>query len=124
MFQVPAAARGRPGQPGEAAYDPPVRAGGMRFSSLLSQLPSLPPDGPRDLADDPELRGAESLERAASGQLSFLEAGNALAGALASCGASALLIPADSALQQQASARNIAWVACSDPRLKIGRAHV
>ena len=74
----------------------------MRFSSLLSQLPSLPPDSPRDLADDPELQGAESVQRAGPGQLSFLESGSALTGALAESNAAALLIPADPALQQQA----------------------
>jgi UDP-3-O-[3-hydroxymyristoyl] glucosamine N-acyltransferase len=94
----------------------------MRFSSLLSQLPSLPEGSPRDLADDPELHGAESLERAAAGQLSFLESGNALAGALADCGAAALLIPADPALQQQASERKIAWVSSPDPRLTFAEA--
>ena len=52
-------------------------------------------------------RGAEALDRASSGQLSFLEPGNALATALAGSGASAVLIPARGdgaeALQQQAS---------------------
>jgi UDP-3-O-[3-hydroxymyristoyl] glucosamine N-acyltransferase len=94
----------------------------MRFSSLLSQLPSLPQDSPRHLADDPDLQGAESLDRAGAGQLSFLESGNALAGALAGCGAAALLIPADPALQQQACERKIAWVSSPDPRLSFAEA--
>jgi UDP-3-O-[3-hydroxymyristoyl] glucosamine N-acyltransferase len=94
----------------------------MRFSSLLSQLPSLLEQSPRDLANDPDLHGAESLERAGAGQLSFLESGNALASALEGCGAAALLIPADPSVQMQASAARIAWVACPDPRLAFAEA--
>ncbi|MEB3360544.1 MAG: LpxD N-terminal domain-containing protein, partial [Synechococcaceae cyanobacterium] len=94
----------------------------MRFSSLLSQLPSLQEGSPRDLAGDPDLHGAESLERAGAGQLSFLESGNALAGVLAGCGAAALLLPADPSRHEQASAAGIAWVSCADPRLAFAEA--
>jgi UDP-3-O-[3-hydroxymyristoyl] glucosamine N-acyltransferase len=98
----------------------------MRFSHLLSQLGQYTAETPHDLAGDPELSGAESLDRAASGQLSFLEPGNALAAALANTGASAVLIPARGedaeALRAQASARGLAWVALADPRLGFAEA--
>jgi UDP-3-O-[3-hydroxymyristoyl] glucosamine N-acyltransferase len=98
----------------------------MRFSSLLSQLGSVESDTLRDLADDPELQGAEALDRAAPDQLSFLEPGHALAAALRHTRAAALLIPARGeeaqALQHQASERGIAWVALADPRLGFAEA--
>ena len=94
----------------------------MRFSSLLSQLSALTPENPRDLAGDPEINGAESLDRASTGQLSFLEAGSSLAAALSGCGASALLLPPDPELQRLASERGIAWVSARDPRLAFAEA--
>lgn len=98
----------------------------MRFSHLLSQLSQFTAETPHDLAGDPELQGAEALDRAAGGQVSFLEPGHALAAALASTAASAVLIPARGeeaeALQRQASARGLAWVALADPRLGFAEA--
>lgn len=98
----------------------------MRFSHLLTQLSEVSEATPRQLGQDPELAGAESIERATAGQLSFLEAGSALAASLAATGASALLLPARGddalALQEQASARGLAWVALADPRLGFAEA--
>lgn len=98
----------------------------MRFSELLTQLSEVGEVTARQLAADPELSGAESIERASGSQLSFLESGNALAASLAATGAAALLLPARGeeaqALQQQASARGIAWVALADPRLGFAEA--
>lgn len=94
----------------------------MRFSSLLSQLSALTPDCPLDLGNDPELHGAQALDRAGDGQLSFLEPGNSLAAALAACGAAAVLLPPDPELQHQASERGIAWAALADPRLAFAEA--
>jgi UDP-3-O-[3-hydroxymyristoyl] glucosamine N-acyltransferase len=98
----------------------------MRFSRLLAQLACVASDGPRSLADDPELHGAEALDRAGAGELSFLEPGNALAASLAACNAGALLIPGRGeeaeALQRQASAQGIAWAALADPRLGFAEA--
>jgi UDP-3-O-[3-hydroxymyristoyl] glucosamine N-acyltransferase len=98
----------------------------MRFSHLLSQLGQFTAETPCNLAGDPEISGAEALDRACGGQLSFLEPGNALAAALASTAASAVLIPARGeeaeALQAQANARGLAWVALTDPRLGFAEA--
>jgi UDP-3-O-[3-hydroxymyristoyl] glucosamine N-acyltransferase len=94
----------------------------MRFSTLLTHLGEVGEATPRHLADDPDLTGAEALDRAGAGQLSFLEAGNALAAALAASGAAAVLIPADVELQDQATERGIAWVALQDPRLAFAEA--
>ncbi len=94
----------------------------MRFSSLLARIRAVEEDSPRNLADDPEIGGAEALDRAGAGQLAFLEAGSALSAALAATGASALLLPLDAELQQQASERGLAWVALKHPRLAFAEA--
>jgi UDP-3-O-[3-hydroxymyristoyl] glucosamine N-acyltransferase len=98
----------------------------MRFSSLLAQLSSVESGSRRELAADPELHGAEAIDRAGPGELSFLEPGHSLATSLGVCRAGALLIPARGeeaeALQRQASAQGIAWVALADPRLGFAEA--
>jgi UDP-3-O-[3-hydroxymyristoyl] glucosamine N-acyltransferase len=98
----------------------------MRFSSLLAQLSSVEAASARHLAADPEISGAEALDRAGAGQLSFLEPGHALSAALGESGAAALLIPARGeeagVLQQLATERGIAWVALADPRLGFAEA--
>ncbi|HYP04063.1 MAG TPA: UDP-3-O-(3-hydroxymyristoyl)glucosamine N-acyltransferase [Cyanobium sp.] len=98
----------------------------MRFSLLLNQLSEVGAASARHLAGDPELKGAQSLDRAGPGQLSFLETGNAMAATLAGSQAAAVLMPATGddapALQQQATAQGIAWVALKDPRLGFAEA--
>jgi UDP-3-O-[3-hydroxymyristoyl] glucosamine N-acyltransferase len=94
----------------------------MRFSDLLSQLSEVTESTPREVGGDPELLGAESLERAGASQLSFLEAGHALSLALAASSAAAVLLPLDPELQEAAQARGLAWVALKDPRLAFAEA--
>ena len=98
----------------------------MRFSQLLSQLSEVQAAGgiqslQHHLGEDPELGAAAALDQALSGQISFLEAGNALAAALNASGASAVLLPAKGneceAAQAEATAKGMAWVALADPRL-------
>ena len=99
----------------------------MRFSDLLNRLSEVQACGgleasalPHDLGQNPELQSAAALDQAQAGQLSFLESGNALAAALAASQAGALLLPAKgdegAALQAQASAAGMAWIALKDPR--------
>jgi len=94
----------------------------MRFSSLLARISEVAESSPRHLAADPELHGAEALDRAGSGQLAFLESGNALAAALSASAAAALLLPLDAELQQLATERGMAWVALANPRLGFAEA--
>ena len=89
----------------------------MRFSELLNRLGQVTGETPRHLASDPELQGANALDQAIPGQLSFLERGNALATALGNTRASAVLLPPDPDLQAIATAQGLAWVAFKDPRL-------
>ncbi len=95
----------------------------MRFSELLAALDSLQPEGARWLADDPPLEGAAPLDTARKGQLGFLEQNNTMAAALAHCGASAVLLPADAhPLHQLAQQQGIAWAAAAHPRLSFAEA--
>jgi UDP-3-O-[3-hydroxymyristoyl] glucosamine N-acyltransferase len=94
----------------------------MRFSRLLSLLPAVGEAQPRHLAEDPEIVGAESLERAGSGQLSFLEPGHAPAATLETTAAAAVLLFPDVDLQALASQRGLAWVAVPQPRLAFAEA--
>lgn len=98
----------------------------MRFSELLSRLTQVTVSSQRDLAGDPGIQGADSLDRAGPGQLCFLEEGNALARQLLTSKASAVLIPSGSSeasqLQIQASERGIAWVSLENPRLGFAEA--
>ena len=97
----------------------------MRFSTLLLQLAQqgvLTDAAPLHLADDPVLSGAAAVDQAIAGQLSFLEPGHQLSAALASCRASALLLPLDPELQQLAQQQGLALVALKDPRLGFAEA--
>jgi UDP-3-O-[3-hydroxymyristoyl] glucosamine N-acyltransferase len=94
----------------------------MRFSRLLSQLPEVGEGMLRHLADDPEILGAESLERAGPGQISFLEPGHAPAATLQTTGAAAVLLYPDPELQDLASGRGLAWIAVPQPRLAFAEA--
>ncbi|MEB3260442.1 MAG: UDP-3-O-(3-hydroxymyristoyl)glucosamine N-acyltransferase [Cyanobacteriota bacterium] len=94
----------------------------MRFSQLLGHLPSVAEATPRNLDPDPEILGAESLERAGAGQLSFLEPGHAPAAILEATAAAAVLLFPDAALQELASRRGLAWVAVAHPRLAFAEA--
>ncbi len=98
----------------------------MRFSHLLHQLSEVSDASLRHLAGDPEINGAQALDRAGSDQVSFLEAGNAMAAALSGSRAAAVLIPARGEeaeeLQRRASQQGMAWVALQDPRLAFAEA--
>jgi UDP-3-O-[3-hydroxymyristoyl] glucosamine N-acyltransferase len=94
----------------------------MRFSHLLSLLPAVEASTVRHLAEDPELEGAESLERAQAGQLTFLEPGHAPAATLETTAASAVLLFPDGHLQELASRRGLAWAAVPLPRLAFAEA--
>ena len=94
----------------------------MRFSELLGRLTQVSADTAHDPAGDPELVGAQALDQAGSGQLSFLESGNALVAALEGTKAAAVLIPIDAELQALATAQGLAWVALKDPRLGFAEA--
>ncbi|MAS26675.1 UDP-3-O-(3-hydroxymyristoyl)glucosamine N-acyltransferase [Synechococcus sp. UW105] len=90
----------------------------MRFSQLIANLQQGDAGlQAHQLASDPELRGAASLEKACADQISFLEKGSALATDLETSGVGAVLLPDQEDLKQLADQRGIAWAVLRDPRL-------
>jgi UDP-3-O-[3-hydroxymyristoyl] glucosamine N-acyltransferase len=84
---------------------------GLTTTSSLTTQPDL----------DPDISGVAAVDQATPGSLSYVE-GAKFARFIDSTAASALILPADSALQQRASDRGIAWLSVSDPRLGFARA--
>ncbi len=70
---------------------------------------------------DPEINGVAAIDQATAGSLSYVE-GEKFARLIQTTAASALILPVDQALQQQASDRGMAWLSTADPRLGFARA--
>ncbi|MBU6229127.1 MAG: UDP-3-O-(3-hydroxymyristoyl)glucosamine N-acyltransferase [Cyanobacteria bacterium REEB459] len=70
---------------------------------------------------DPEIWGVAAVDQATDGSLSYVE-GEKFARLIQTTAASALILPADPTLQQQASDRGMAWLSTADPRLGFARA--
>lgn len=99
----------------------------MKFSQIVTALgeavtaSSLAADGLAEKVSDPDLTALAPIHAATASTLSYIE-GPKFADAVATTGAGALLLPADPALQQKASDRQIAWVSVSNPRLVFAQA--
>jgi UDP-3-O-[3-hydroxymyristoyl] glucosamine N-acyltransferase len=94
----------------------------MKFSNLLLQLNISDQHSLLvDPACDPELHSLAAVEEALPGSLSYIE-GRKFAKLIETTGASAVILPPDPTLQQQASARQIAWVSSPEPKLLFARA--
>jgi UDP-3-O-[3-hydroxymyristoyl] glucosamine N-acyltransferase len=95
----------------------------MKFNEILEKLG----DSARyhSLTDNfwvnPEITQIASLENATAGTLSYIE-GDKFALQVTTTGASALILPMNQELQQQASDRGIAWIATEEPRLLFAQA--
>lgn len=75
------------------------------------------------LGDDPELHGLQDLAVAQPGQLSYVEGPGAYARLVPTTQASALILPLKLVdLQEQATARGVAWIAVPQPRLAFAQA--
>jgi len=74
-----------------------------------------------DLQADPEITAVAPIETAPAGTLGYIE-GVKFASWVTKTTASALVLPAVSQLQAQASERQIAWVATREPRVLFARA--
>jgi UDP-3-O-[3-hydroxymyristoyl] glucosamine N-acyltransferase len=70
---------------------------------------------------NPEIIGVAAIDQAGSGSLSYVEGGK-FAAMVETTQATALILPLDETLQIQASERNIAWIATSNPRLLFAQA--
>ncbi|MFN5891584.1 MAG: UDP-3-O-(3-hydroxymyristoyl)glucosamine N-acyltransferase [Dolichospermum sp.] len=95
----------------------------MKLSKIISQLgqavkaESLTIQTDQDL----EITGVAAIDEAKSGTLSYVE-GTKFASWIDSTGASALILPEDEKLQNQATARGIAWLTTTEPRLLFAKA--
>lgn len=71
--------------------------------------------------NNPNIVGLAPVDEAITGQLSYIE-GDKFAPMVNKTAASALILPLDEALQNQASERGIAWIASKEPRLIFAQA--
>lgn len=93
----------------------------MKFSDIITQLsPEC-----HSLIDNPDLNpeiiGITSIQEAIAHSLSYIE-GDKFAKMVATTSASALILPSDSSLQEQATDRGIAWLSSPQPRLTFAQA--
>ncbi|MDJ0569797.1 MAG: UDP-3-O-(3-hydroxymyristoyl)glucosamine N-acyltransferase [Pleurocapsa sp. MO_192.B19] len=70
---------------------------------------------------NPQITAVAAIDKATTGTLSYVEGGK-FAAMIATTQASALILPEDETWQTQASARDIAWIATSQPRLLFASA--
>ncbi|NET58945.1 MAG: UDP-3-O-(3-hydroxymyristoyl)glucosamine N-acyltransferase, partial [Symploca sp. SIO2E6] len=95
----------------------------MKFSEILAKLNctgeshSLSSQTPLD----PEITGVAQVHNATAGTLSYIE-GDKFAAYVGKTGASALILPHNETLQEQATERGIVWMAAADPRLLFAQA--
>lgn len=94
----------------------------MKFSEIVAALgdqvtaSSLAASG-----EDLTINGLAALEQANADQISYIEGGK-FASLVETTNAGALVLPAGEALQQAATARNIAWVSVKNPKMVFARA--
>ncbi len=95
----------------------------MKINEIASQLdpPAISNSLTVNPACNPDLLGVASVEEAVTGTLSYIE-GPKFAAMVSKTAASALILPLDESLQQQASQRELAWLATADPRLAFAQA--
>jgi UDP-3-O-[3-hydroxymyristoyl] glucosamine N-acyltransferase len=93
----------------------------MKFSEIVQKLdvPSHSLTAYTEL--DPEITGLAPIDDAPAGTLSYIEGGK-FAPFVGKTTASALVLPLDEQLQQQAIDRGIAWIAGAEPRLLFAKA--
>ncbi|MDX2097732.1 MAG: UDP-3-O-(3-hydroxymyristoyl)glucosamine N-acyltransferase, partial [Leptolyngbyaceae cyanobacterium bins.59] len=95
----------------------------MRFSDIVQNL-QIPADQHSLTShpdSDPELTALASVEDAAPSTFSYID-GSPNERYVAKTEASALVLPVNTELQQQASDRGIAWIATSQPKLVFAQA--
>lgn len=95
----------------------------MKFPELVTKLGIAASHNSlhQDQGLNPELTGVAAIDQADHNSLSYVEGGK-FAAMVGTTKATALILPLDETLQAQASQRNIAWIATSDPRLLFAQA--
>lgn len=90
----------------------------MNFSDLIAQVPSISASAPRDVCGDPLIHSAAPNHSAEPGTIAFYESTN-IDKLFTQSQPSALILPANNALQDQASRAGIAWVEATQPKLSF-----
>ena len=95
----------------------------MKFKEIIERLGDLASENSldRDSALNPDIEKVAAIDRAQAEHLSYIE-GDKFASMVGKTLASALILPQNDTLKQQASARNIAWIATPQPRLVFAKA--
>ena len=95
----------------------------MKFSEIVDKLGDVATHNSLtyDRECDPEITGLAAVDDASAGTLSYIEGGK-FAAYVNETKASALILPLDETLQQQAQQRGIAWIASSQARLLFAQA--
>ncbi|NES99869.1 MAG: UDP-3-O-(3-hydroxymyristoyl)glucosamine N-acyltransferase [Sphaerospermopsis sp. SIO1G2] len=92
----------------------------MKFSEIVNQLGNIVTVN-INLEQDQEITGVAAIDEAQIGQLSYVESGK-FSSLINSTAASALILPLDEKIQQQATEKGIAWLATPEPRLLFAQA--
>jgi UDP-3-O-[3-hydroxymyristoyl] glucosamine N-acyltransferase len=94
----------------------------IKFSELVEKLDGVAESSLKSHPEcNPDIEGVAAITEAPSSSLSYIEGGK-FAAQVDKTAASGLILPMDQVLQAKASARGIAWIAGSDPRLLFARA--
>jgi len=91
----------------------------MKFSEILNQLGDYITESSPNI--DLEITGVAAIDEAISGTLSYVE-GAKFSALLNSTGASAVILPPDEKLQNQAGEKGLAWLSTTQPRLVFAKA--
>ncbi|KJH73046.1 UDP-3-O-(3-hydroxymyristoyl)glucosamine N-acyltransferase [Aliterella atlantica] len=91
----------------------------MKFSELIRHLSDSSTSNSQQI--DLEITGVAAVDEATPNTLSYIE-GAKFVSQISTTKASALILPADEALQAQAQSRGIAWIATPEPRLLFAKA--
>lgn len=93
----------------------------MKFSDLISKLSPQVHSLTSNPQLDPELNTVMPVDQASANSLSYIE-GEKFAKMVAKTTASALILPLDTTLQNEANSRGIAWLSTPYPRLTFAQA--
>lgn len=95
----------------------------MKFQDLVIQLGKVAKNNSLSQNQNlnPEIKGVAAINEADQEALSYVEGGKFTA-MITTTKASAIILPVDETIQEQASIRNIAWIATPNPRLLFAQA--
>lgn len=95
----------------------------MQFQEIINKLGDLAAQNSLGLGIElnPEITAVAAIDSADASSLSYIEGGK-FASLVQTTQAGALILPIDSSLQQQATARKIPWISTPEPRLLFAQA--